>query len=81
MIELLLARGGGRGLFEETFLFGTTSDEDETDGDNPNSDLVVDFDLSNGPLLLKPGKVLQMIKKVKILEYVKSKFFLKNFLS
>ena len=58
-----MASGGGRGLFEETFLFGTTSDEDETDGDNPNSDFVVDFKLFNGPLLLKPGRVLQRINK------------------
>ena len=61
MMELLLASGGGRGLFEETFLFGTTSDEDETDGDNPNIDLVVYFELFNGPLLLKFGRLLQMI--------------------
>ena len=72
-MELLLARGGGRGLFEETFLFGTTSDEDETDGDNPNSDLVVDFELFIGPLLLKPGRVLQ-IKNNKILKYSKIQF-------
>ena len=77
MMELLLARGGGRGLFEETFLFGTTSDEDETDGDNPNSDLVVDFELFIGPLLLKPGRVLQ-IKNNKILKYSKIQFILKK---
>jgi len=76
-MELLLARGGGRGLFEETFLFGTTSDEDETDGDNPNSDLVVDFELFICPLLLKPGRVLQ-IKNNKILKYSKIQFILKK---
>ena len=38
IIELLLARGGGRGLvFEGIFLFGTfASSVDERDGDNPN---------------------------------------------
>ena len=58
MTELLLARGGGRGLIEETFLFGTESGEDEWDGDKPNVDLVVDFKLSNSPLLLRRGCVL-----------------------
>ena len=51
IIELLLARGGGRGLFDGTFLFGTESDDEETDGDEPIvDDFEVDFELFVGPL-------------------------------
>ena len=50
-MELLLARGGGKGLFDGTFLFGTVSDEEETDGDEPIvDDFEVDFELFVGPL-------------------------------
>ena len=47
----MLARGGGRGLFDRTFLFGTVSDDEETDGDEPIvDDFEVDFELFVGPL-------------------------------
>ena len=42
-MELLLARGGGKGLFEGLFLFGTASFEEEMDGDNPVK-VVLDVD-------------------------------------
>ena len=70
-MELLLARGGGRGLFEETFLFGTTSDEDETDGGNPGIDFVVDIELCNGPLFFKPRMPLKLIKTYKFEALIK----------
>ena len=59
MTELLLARGGGRGLIEETFLFGTESGDDERDGDKPNDGLVVDLKLSNTSILFRGGWVLK----------------------
>ena len=58
MMELLLARGGGRGLIEETFLFGTQSGEDDRDGDRPEVVLVAGFKPSNGPFL-EAGCVLK----------------------
>ena len=57
-MELLLASGGGRGLFEDSFLFGTASDEVARDGDNPNIDLVVDFEFFSGPSLVKSEREL-----------------------
>ena len=51
MMELLLARGGGRGLIEETFLFGTQSGEDDRDGDRLEVVLMAGFKPSNGPFL------------------------------
>ena len=61
MIELLLARGGGKGLFEGTFLFGTASDEGEMDGDNlALDDFEVDFELCVGPLSGVPGIELKI---------------------
>ena len=61
MIELLLARGGGKGLFEVTFLFGTASDEGETDGDSlAFDDFEVDFELFVGPLSGFPGIELKI---------------------
>ena len=49
IIELLLARGGGRGLvFEDTFLFGTfASSVDDRDGDNPSIGFWVDWESSS----------------------------------
>ena len=50
-MELLLARGGGKGLFEGLFLFGTASFEEEMDGDNPVKVVLdVDFEFFVCPL-------------------------------
>ena len=58
-----MARGGGRGLFEGTFRFGTDSDEDKRDGDEPDIDLMVGFISPNGPLLVGVGCILKITFK------------------
>ena len=72
-MELLLARGGGKGLFEGLFLFGTASFEEEMDGDDPvKVDLDVDFEFFVCPL---SGFLGTELKKANENPYILGYFF------
>ena len=76
-MELLLARGGGKGLFEGLFLFGTASFEEEMDGDNPvKVDLDVDFEFFVCPL---SGFLGTELKKTNKIPYILDYFFYVTF--
>lgn len=72
-MELLLARGGGKGLFEGLFLFGTASFEEEMDGDNPVKVVLdVDFEFFSCPL---SGFLGTELKKTNENSYILDYFF------
>ena len=80
MMELLLARGGGKGLFEGTFLFGTASVDEDVDGDNPTTDdLEADFELFVGPLSRFLGIELVKTHEINFLSTTKYLFIMLTF--